>query len=183
MTVSIYAIQEAAAVVPSWRRVFTDNDPFGWPFASWVSAGGVVYPTDGLHLTRTQYEALTSALGTIGETGFFISAVESDGLEFQRRPWGHWWSEQASYEEYCALDLTLENALYSRHGRWGVLISHEMHAVVGGTIEFVRALTESRTDWLEDLRMLNKEWSGNPKAEWLQSLPKFANRVDRPRIG
>ena len=161
--------------IDSWREVFTGMDPFGWPFAPWVRAGGVLYPTDGLHLTRGQYKALAAALVSTGESGFFLSVVESEGLGFQSRSWGHWWCEQMSYEEYRDLHLTLENAIYSKDGGWGILISHEMHAVEGGRAEFLGAFTAAYATWTEDLHALRAEWTNNPNSDWMRSLPEFVN--------
>jgi len=116
-----------------------------------------------------QYSALVSAIQAVGETGFLLSVAESEGQSFLDRDWGHWSCDLPPYEAYSALDLTLENALYSRDGHWGVLISHEMHALVGGTEAFVAALDGCYRGWGDDLRMLREAWSDNPNGDWLES--------------
>ena len=166
----VVATTDRSAIRSAWHRVFTTNDAFSWPFRGAVEVGRAFYPTDGCHLTRAQYSALLSAIRGVGETGFFLSVVESEGLSFLDRDWGHWSCDLPPYEEYKALDLTLENALYSRDGHWGVLISHEMHALVGGTEAFIAAIDDHYRGWGDDLRMLREAWSGNPNGKWLKSM-------------
>ena len=165
----VIAVTDLAAIRAAWRRVFSTNDAFSWPFRETVEIGRVFYPTDGCHLARGQYSALVDAIQSVGETGFLLSVVESEGLSFLDRDRGHWSCDLPPYEEYSALDLTLENALYSKGGHWGVLISHEMHALVGGTVDFMAALDDRYREWGDDLRMLREAWSDNPNGNWLES--------------
>lgn len=159
---------DLSAIRSAWEQVFSSNNSFSWPFQSQFATGRIFYPTDGYHLTRQQFLAVVDALDQVGETGFFVSVVESEGLSFLDRSWGHWVFEGFSYQEYCQLPLALENAIYSREGRWGILISHEMHAVVAGSTEFMSALAGRYGEWAHDLRLLQEAWSGNPNAAWLE---------------
>lgn len=68
------------------------------------------------------------------------------------------------------MPLGLENALYSRNGTWGVLISHEMHALIGGNEEFMTALSEQHPRWAEDLSRLREYWAENQNATWLEDV-------------
>lgn len=160
--------KDLSAIRSAWEQVFCSNDPFVWPFRPRFMSGRIFYPTDGYHLTKLQFQAVGEALKQTGETGFFLSVVESEGLSFLDRGWGHWVCESPSYEEYTQMPLTLENAIYSREGRWGVLISHEMHAVIAGSAEFMAALSGQYREWSNDLRLLRQAWSGNPNAGWLE---------------
>ena len=154
----------------AWECVFSTNDPFTWPFRHEVEVCRIFYPTDGYHLTEEQYSAATSAVQGVGEVGFLISIVESKGLAFLDRSWGHWSCDLPSYEEYCELPLTLENALYSRNGCWGILISHEMHALIGGSKAFMGVLGDRYQRWRKDLHLLRDAWLGNPNSEWLEPI-------------
>ncbi len=156
------------AIRSAWRRVFKTNDAFTWPFGQEFEVGRVFYPTDGCHLTIEQYSAVLGAIQRVGERTFFLSVVESEELAFLDREWGHWSCSIPSYQEYCDRHLTLENALYSKDGRWGVLISHEMHAVIGGTKAFMTALDDHYQGWADDIRMLRDAWSDNANATWLE---------------
>ena len=160
---------DLSAIRSAWHRVFSTNDAFAWPFRETVEVGRVFYPTDGCHLTREQYSALVSAIRSVGETGFLLSVVESEGLTFLESSERHWSCDLPPYEEYSELHLALENALYSKDGCWGVLISHEMHALIGGTQAFMTALGDHYQGWANDLRELREAWSGNANANWLES--------------
>ena len=83
-----------------WRRIFSSNDPFAWPFHQEVEACRLFFPTDGCHLTKEQYIGLTDVIQKIGEDGFFLSIVESQALSFLDRSWGHWSCDLPSYGEY-----------------------------------------------------------------------------------
>jgi len=166
---------DTSAIRSSWERIFSTNNPFGWPFCAKFDFCRIFYPTQGYHLSRNQYSVVIDVLDAIGENRFLISIVESDGLSFLDRNWGHWLCTRPSFEEYLDIPLTLENALYSESGRWGVLISHEDHALIGGDESFMRALGERYVRWADDLWKLRDAWSNNPNAEWLESL------IDRTR--
>jgi len=164
----ILETDDLSAIRTSWEGVFRSNDPFAWPFQPEFAVGRIFYPTDGYHLTDRQFLAVSSALNRTGETGFFVSVVESEELSFLERKWGHWACDSPSYEEYMQLPLTLENAIYSIEGRWGVLISHEMHALVAGATDFMASLNERYQRWSDDLRLLREAWAENPNAGWLE---------------
>lgn len=159
---------DLSAIRLAWEHVFLTNDPFTWPFRQEFPVGHVFYPTDGYHLTKPQFGAIREALKQVGETGFFLSIVESEGLSFLDRRWGHWVCENLSYEDYIQLPLSLENCICSRRGDWGILVSHEMHALVAGSQEFLTAIAEQYQGWPNDLRQLREAWSGNPNASWLE---------------
>jgi hypothetical protein len=161
---------ELSAIRSAWEKVFQGSDPFEWPFQEKFSMGRVFYPTDGYHLTRRQFFAVKEALKQIGSLGFFVFVVESEGLLFLERNWGHWTCDDPSYEEYFALPLVLENAIYSGDGQWGILISHEMHALISGSPEFLVALAGHYHGWSDDLRLLREAWMSNPNADWLQPI-------------
>jgi hypothetical protein len=159
---------DLSAIRSAWEEVFLSNDPFSWPFRPEFSMGRVFYPTDGYHLTKRQFLALKEALEHIDVRGFFVSIVESEESSFLKRASGHWICEDLSYDEYIELPLTLENAIYSKDGNWGILISQEMHAVMSGSAEFLAALAGRYSGWSDDLRHLREAWSENANRDWLQ---------------
>jgi hypothetical protein len=170
-------VKDLSVIRAAWERVFSCNNTFVWPFKPQFATGRIFYPTDGYHLTIEQFLAVGHALARVGETGFFVSIVESEGLTFLDRSFGHWVFENPTYEGYCQLPLALENAIYSREGRWGILISHEMHAVVAGSTEFMAALACQYGEWAHDLRLLQEAWSGNANAGWLELVMSRATPV------
>lgn len=167
---SIREARDLETVRCAWSRIFKTNDPFVWPFQPGFEVGRLFYPTDGYHLTEPQYQALASAIAQSGDDECLISTTESDGTSFLDRSSGHWVCGASAYEEYCSLALTLENALYSRAGRWGVLISHEQHALIAGTSRFLTALTARYSKWTENALAIREAWSCHPNADWLEEV-------------
>lgn len=167
---SVYEIVPAEKLIAAWRRVFLATDPFAWPFTSAVEECKILYPTDGFHLSRSQYSAFINAVKSVGDEGFFLSIVESEDLSFLSRPSGHWWCEFPDYEDYCQINLALENAMFSPSFHWGVLVSHEMHALAGGSAEFMEAFAQNYPNWKEDVQALRLAWLGNPNSDWVESV-------------
>lgn len=153
-----------------WEQIFLSNDPFIWPFRPEFTAGRIFYPTDGYHLTKPQFMAVMEASKKIGENELYISIVESDKVEFLERAWGHWSCENLSYEGYIELPLILENTIYSKKGNWGILISHEMHALISGSREFMVGLDEHYREWSNDFQSLREAWSDNQNSSWLEPM-------------
>ncbi len=158
-----------SSVLGAWQSVYLARDPFSWPYREGL-VGCLCYPTYGYHLTELQYQALLNAIKRIDEDGFFISIVESREPESLAEDSNHWSCELPPYADYADLPIVLENAIYSKLGTWGVIISHELHALVGGSEVFVDALRESYGQCDEDVIRLNEEWSGNPNSAWLGSI-------------
>jgi hypothetical protein len=171
----IRALTDLPFIRSAWQEVFKTNDPFCWPFQSKIPTARIFFPTDGYHLTPQQYSALTNALRQCGESAFCLSVVEAVELTFLDRWSGHWKCDLPTYAEYRELPLGLENTLYSESGSWGVLISHEMHAFIGGSAAFMSMVGDSYPNWDEDLGALKAEWSANPNAGWLEPVvPRLA---------
>ena len=58
-----------------------------------------------------------------------------------------------SIEPILGLSLSLENILYSPSGKWGVIVSHEWHGMLGGTVEFIENIRQAIPDL--DLQVYN----------------------------
>jgi hypothetical protein len=129
------------------------------------------YPTGGYHLAEHQYNALVEAARDVHDRGFFLTVTEY-GKNFLSLG-EHYWCEFPSFLDYKKLVLSLpplENALYSKEGRWGMLLSHEDHAIVGGDAVFVSKLKDLYPRWKSDLAELQEIWRGNPHGDWLVSV-------------
>lgn len=163
---------DLATLKRRWSAVFASNDPFPWPFHDGFVWSGVFYPTEGYHLSQCQFTAIIDAARALGEDVFDVSVVEGDGAAFLERDSWHWQLDRPTYDEYRGLELPLENAIFSRTGRWGLLVSHEMHAIVGGSAEFGKAVCKAYGDCDEDLQRLRAEWGGNPRGAWIAEMEK-----------
>lgn len=115
----------------TYRQLFKGNDPFMEVFTDKLPHRLFLCPTEGYFLTEEQYLALNKTVKAIGESTFFLSEIEGEP-DFSDKSC-HWRIHAStSYREYCQLPIYLENIIYSEAGNWGVIISHEEHALFGG---------------------------------------------------
>lgn len=155
----------------AWNRIFVDNNPFSFPFADWIKALVVLFPTYGYHLDRAQYDAVMATARDLGDTRYFLGSVEYTGDFFEQ---GEWWScDDPPYERYAELPLTLENAFFSQSGTWGVIVSHEDHALAAGANEFLYRLSRRYQRWSREHDALLEYWSKLENSSWLHELKVY----------
>jgi hypothetical protein len=147
----------------SYERIFLSTSPFDHMYQYHIAEKMIVFPIDGTHLTEDKYHALVQAAAFINDTAFYVSEIEMpEGFD---RPYDperatHWKSSAACpYAAYRNTTIVLENALYSPSGQWGVILSAEDHAVVGGSREFMAAFKHSYPQWPLDLEAFASYWS------------------------
>lgn len=158
----------------AFRGVFATTDAFGKPLQKSMRARALLYPVTYL-LDPEQGAAVVGAAREVGDDTFCVSITEGDNdFTDQSR---HWELDYWEMNEYRELPLVgvLENAIYSPRGRWGLLISHEQHAVVGGTPEFIHSLKLQWPRFDESLSEFVKYWAEiklRRKADtaWLEPL-------------
>lgn len=143
-----------------FRAVFSSADPFGAPFSSAMSSRAILFPVAFI-LDRGQFAALFEAAAAVGEREVLLSVVEGSSSGRVRGP--HWRVGASDYDEYCALGEpgVLENALYSPSGLWGLLVSHEQHALVGGKQEFISTLEASFPKFRQGISAFLAYWREN----------------------
>ncbi|WP_063559521.1 hypothetical protein LG307_19340 [Sutcliffiella horikoshii] len=167
----------------TYEKVILTSDPFINPFKETVEKKLIIFPTDGYYLNKEQFYALKYAIESVGEEGFFISESEGDSFTISsvqdvEFPSQHWKVEESlNFSEYQSIPLVLENTLYSLRGRWGVQISHEDHAIVGGSALFIKKFQESYPNWEHDKERFLEYWSQNNQRynsdiQWLEELLK-----------
>jgi hypothetical protein len=137
---------ERRTAVAAFHKIFAIGmasvDVYGEPFRADLPARTILYPVDP-ELDGDQLDALAMAAEVVGDEGFYVSLVGFDEAETLDCHWYVPLCELASYDalEPCSIGgLTHDNALYSPSGRWGMLISLEEHAIVGGTPDFLERL-------------------------------------------
>ncbi|MGN7457403.1 hypothetical protein ACTHPH_21545 [Paenibacillus pasadenensis] len=163
-----------------FQKVFKNKNPFESVFANEVEQKIILFPTDGYYLNEKQYNALMSAILSINENIFIISEIEGDCFSKpsneQGYQQGHWVIDaNTSYNDYCNLTLPLENAIYSSNGKWGVIISHEEHALLGGEGLFVSTFKLKFPDWSSSKSQFLEQWETNQrqynsKTDWIPSF-------------
>src|SRR5205823_5646781 len=86
-------------------------------------------------LEEDQLRALLTAARSVGDEGLYISRTErSDPHDPEPQDW---FVPSSDISPYADLPLYLETAYYSPGGRWGLLVSRESHALVGGSHSFM----------------------------------------------
>lgn len=146
--------EEMGIIKSYFCKIFKTNNPFGQMFQQDVTSRLLIYPTDGTYLDDLQFNALLETVKVIGESGFYISEVEAEPDPFILKndneiyhP-AHWICDfPTNFDEYRDLTIVLDNALFSREGKWGMLISNEGHAVLGGTVEFINQYKKLYPSW------------------------------------
>jgi len=118
-------------VVPARKRIFAELDPFGAPFTDGIRERALLFPVS-LELEPGQVGALGEAAHAVGDETIFLEVLYSDS-EF--------WEFSVDVEGlYDVVDVFVETAMFSPSGTWGMIISPEDHAVLGGPPEFVRTI-------------------------------------------
>lgn len=163
----------------AFQNVFKTNDPFGEMFQNYIGERLILCPIEGYYLTEKQFVALVNTVTALDENKIYVSEVESEEC-FSTKGCKHWAMPiPTGYDEYFHLPIVLENSIYSVNGKWGILISHEEHAVIGGTQEFVSKFKNYYTEWEKGLGNFYDKWEYNKKhynssIEW---LPKFIKHM------
>lgn len=167
MTSKIEQIKNKTALKIAWNKIFVSKDPFSLPFQSSITNNLMLYPTFGYHLSEKQFYAIRAACNAIGEIGFYMSWIEWTGDMFNEKE--HWSCDDfPSHEDYLEVPLIVENAVYSKNGKWGILISHENHAIVGGCESFINSLKANYQCWENDIVEIKDCWKDSKNGGWLK---------------
>jgi len=147
-------------------KVFKNKDPFDDCFTDNIQAKLLLFPTDGYYLQEEQFNVLRQAISHLGEAGFFISEIEGDCFSelssSESYEHGHWVGDVSStFEDYADIPIVLENAVYSSCGNWGVLISHEGHAVLGGRKELIEQVQTLYPQYKTCKQRFTEYWEHN----------------------
>jgi len=154
----------------SWQRVFKSNDPFANPFQETIESRMLMYPTYGFHLDEEQFRALMLTMNDIEVDRFFISVVEHSGDFLSDGE--HWLCSYPTYRQYLSIPLVLENTMLAEDGSFGLMISHEDHALVGGTFDFIDCLKARYARWRKDQSLMVSEWDEDVSGPIISSLVK-----------
>lgn len=159
-----------------WGLAFQSVDPFGWPFASSLSYGRIIFPTDGCQLFREQFEALARVANMHGETHCYLAVVEGHERIEGDQDEQLFTVDLSDYESYASLHLTLENALYSMSGMWGMLVSHEMHAVLGSNASFISEFNKIDRSAERDWKDFLDQWRDDRHIDWVADISSHVEK-------
>ena len=170
----------------AFYSVFNNKNPFGRMFNNADDQKIILCPIDGYCLNQKQFNALLVVIKTIGEISFYVTEIEGDcffenanTMEYDRL--GHWeFDNKISYEEYTNMPIIFENALYSKNGTWGIIISHENHAVISGSNDFIELFKDLYSGWIQDFKNFIEMWKYNKNhynsnLSWLPDFLEYIN--------
>jgi hypothetical protein len=156
----------------SLKKVFPVYDPFRPEVADGLLVRTLLFPTDMYHLDEFQFRALRTAIEATQEQNFYISEIEWQPDTFQRG--SHWLCSEPTFEQYIKLPIGVENALYSPDGRWGILLSHELHGFMACDRAFFDAFTQNYPQVKDDIEQFREYWRDREQqgmtVDWLDQL-------------
>ncbi|MBE9182618.1 hypothetical protein IQ268_29185 [Oculatella sp. LEGE 06141] len=172
------------------RQVFITDNPFGQPFSTSVAARKILYPFFS-YLEEPFLVPLIKAAINVGDTGCYLTQLWRDEnesspnhcyiplSELSRGYTAPPFSEEL-IEVKTGMKLLSEYVLYSERGKWGVMVSHEHHGLLGGSLEFMDIVSQEIPDideqvckFLDDFRQL-KVAGRHLTLDW---LPEFLEHV------
>lgn len=128
----------------AFHGVFRSTDPFVQPLQPDVVGRAILFPS-WENFRDYEWEAMIIAAASVGDYHAYFSSVEGHlpfnaHLHFRVRLIEG--SHGAVMERLFGYGYVpfVHSALYSPSGTWGALTSHNIHAVVGGPLQFVEEL-------------------------------------------
>lgn len=183
-------IQELMTLKQAFYKIFKGTNPFDEIFNESIEERLILFPIDGMYLDVFQFNAVSEASQAVKDTKMYVSEIEveeginSDCFYFPKNkemvhPGHRVFDGPFSYDEYVSSATILESALYSPTGKWGAMLSHEEHAVVGGSIEFIKKFKQAYPNWEEGrIKFIEKcdyhKKRYNVDLKW---LPTFLNQI------
>lgn len=163
----------------AFHNVFHSPDPFDEPFQSKIEKRLILYPFQYVPNNK-QYIAIEAAAESIGEKNAYISQIEG----YKKGPFreGNHWQVRLSINPFKngfnhedGWTGLMETAIYSTHGSWGLISSHEWHAVVGGPNRFIETLAAKFPEVMTQTQNFLAAWKNNRdrygvKIDWLPNL-------------
>jgi hypothetical protein len=135
----------------SLRQVFVSDDPFDEPFSPNVTARRIVYPCFE-YIEPPLIDAIVAAAVNLGDPGCYLYDLwtEEKDLRHCYIPFSEFsagYLGTGDINDFMGHKLGmspgLENILYSPTGKWGIIISHEHHGMLGGVREFIEDIHSS----------------------------------------
>jgi len=158
-----------------YEQVFNSTSAFEMPFVASIQARAILFPIHYI-MEKPFRRALMKAAKDLNEESFYLSVLERPPAEKQDRAY-HWhigFKEVDLYES-LGYPFVLENAIYSDRGSWGLMFSHEGHAVIGGPENFLESVIKALPDGMKHVEKFIAHWKGNQARfgsdlEWVRKL-------------
>jgi hypothetical protein len=122
-------------LAPIFDSIFARPDPFNEPFAPDIKPRLLLYGFRySLHDPWTS--PFIESVKDLEQEGFYASILNRPGPEDQSIPY-HWYVPLSDIKDYGERIGAAENAIYSTVGGWGIICSHEDHALIGGSEKMI----------------------------------------------
>lgn len=158
----------------AFRRVFASTDPCDAPFTAAMSDRAIFWGSYALR--ESDFLALAEVGESVGDRGCYVTMIERGGGGPEE--WYFPFADPAAYLDHT-LVRSLENALFSPGGRWGMVFSNGGHVVLGAEPPLVDAFLDRRPggresviEWLRDMKE-EGEWAGHDPlrpGSWVEPL-------------
>lgn len=140
-------------------KLFRSTNPFDQPLRD-EAKERLILTTRVYQLYEDEFEAIAYTARRLGETECAISEVEGKQVgEMERAE--HWILDLNEFEAYKHIPLLMEYALYSLKGEWGLIVSHELHAVLGGSTRFMNGFKSAYPEWKKEREEFLELWAEN----------------------
>ena len=180
----IYNKHKIELMMNSFYSIFDNTNPFK-PIINRNYKMIVFYPTKGYFISEKQFKSLINTLQLIGEKTFYISEIENGKESFnlnndvEKYSFKHFIVDvELDINEYFNSQIILENAIYSTKGTWGIIISHEEHAILAADKNFMSIFKNEYTCYKNDIENFKETWINNNKEygsdiSWIKNILSY----------
>lgn len=157
------------------KKIFKSFDPFGPNiFEEKMRQRLILNTRGGFAITGEQYNVLKKTAEKFEEKYHYIGLIKDrkELVEIKRIPF--------SYKEYSKLYgkfIFWENILFSEETKWGIIISSEGFAIIGGEVDFMNSFKMNYPLYREHMMIFeidkkydNKLWKFN--IDWVENVMK-----------
>lgn len=168
---------------PILRKVFVNDDPFDNTFSPNITERLILYRCE-TYLEPDLVEGLVAAASDLGDTNCYLINLFRD----DKKPNDYYLSLSELHDEYVGyscnnipteegldIDLWIEYVIYSAQGKWGLMVSHEHHGMLGGSSKFINKVREFVPNLDEQVYLFLKKlksisYSPHARLDWLPEL-------------
>jgi hypothetical protein len=178
----IQPFDDSKLMKESFCQVFKSHNPFEPAGRDDMPIKTILFMTDSYHLEQQQFYALANTLNDLAESEFFVTEIEGvanpfDTINSKR---DSWLCVNSTFKEYTQIPTGIENAVYSKSGSWGILLSHELHGLLVCEDRFWSVFQKWYPLWEDDVRGFIEFWRTNEKEngvkhKWLRPLLSHLN--------
>jgi hypothetical protein len=171
-----HGIHMEPSIVAVVQGIFSSFDAYDCPFRESVESRMLLYPVEGFRLTQLQFSALSYMMQQTEESHALCFRTEgiksvgeianSETLVIRQNDYAFYAEAPLVTDELRILLAVVENAIVSPSGYWGLLISQDLHALLGGRREvidhFKRVYSgwrDDTTEFIRDMESVGERWA------------------------